>query len=185
MIIVEDIFVDDEVLKGSFCCDLQACRGACCCLEGGRGAPLEDAEVAELRKAYPAVRPYLRPVSIATIERDGLVEGFPGNFATTCIESKECAFVYFDEGIAKCGFERAYQEGKTTWPKPLSCHLFPIRVRRFGREVVRYEHMTECRPAVVLGETLHVKLYAFLKSPLIRKYGEDWYNLLTSKKDAA
>jgi hypothetical protein len=185
MIIVGDIFVDDEVLKASFCCDLQACHGACCCLEGGRGAPLDDGEVGELRRAYQAVRPYLRPISIATIERDGLVEGFPGNYATTCIEKKECAFVYFDEGIAKCAFERAFQEGKTTWRKPLSCHLFPVRVRSFGREVVRYEQMPECRPAVALGESMNLKLYEFLKPSLIRKYGEDWYSLLIAKKDAA
>ena len=176
MFTIGEAVVDDEVRQASFCCDLQRCKGACCCIEGGRGAPLEDDEVLEIEKAYPVVKQYLKPESIRTIEDSGLYEGSPGSFATTCIERRECVFVYFEDGIARCSFERAYNEGKIDWRKPISCHLFPIRIRKFGRDFVRYEQIDECGPGRELGTQQEVKLYDFLKEPLTRKYGPAWYN---------
>ena len=176
MFTIDEIVVEDDVRDSRFCCDLNKCKGVCCCIEGGRGAPLEDDEILEIEKAYPIAKQYLRPESISVIESTGLYEGSPGNFATTCIEHRECVFTYFDKGIARCSFERAYAEGKTDWRKPISCHLFPIRIRKFGMDFVRYEQIDECRSGRESGRLHDVKLHDFLKEPLIRKYGETWYN---------
>jgi hypothetical protein len=178
MIIVDNTFVDEAVTSSAFCCDLQACKGACCCLEGGRGAPLTDEEVPLIAAAFPFAKQYLGGRSLQVIEEDGLVEGWSGSYATPCIDHRECAFVYFDEGIARCAFERAYTEGKTDWRKPLSCHLFPVRVRHVGQTFLRYEQMAECRPARERGAASHITLVDFLKDPLIRAFGEPWYRRL-------
>lgn len=175
MFVIGEAVIDDNVARSTFCCDLQQCKGACCTLQGGRGAPLEDHEVLEIEKAYPIAKRYLGATSLNNIEQWGTHEGHSGNYATPCIQEKECVFAYFDEGIAYCSFERAYEEGLTDWRKPLSCHLFPIRIREFGRDHLRYEQIDECHGGRVLGETQQVSLYNFLKEPLTRKYGEEWY----------
>ena len=178
MFIIGEAHVDDEVFHASFCCDLKSCKGACCCIEGGRGAPLEDHEVLEIERALSSVVQYLSPKSLHAIELQGLYEGQPGDVATTCAEGRECVFVYYDEGIARCSFERAYEEGKTCWRKPLSCHLFPLRIRHLGRDHVVYEQISECEPGRVSGILERTKLHEFLKEPLIRKFGEEWYDSL-------
>ena len=175
MFIIGEAFVDDDVARASFCCDLAVCKGACCSLAGGRGAPLEDFEVSEIDRAYPIVKKYLSERHIRTIEALGLVEGRPGDFATTCISDCECVFTCFEENIAHCAFEKAFLEGQTGWRKPLSCHLFPIRVRRFGREFVRYEQIEECRAGRERGQKEQIMLYDFLRTSLVRKYGYSWY----------
>jgi len=175
MFVIGEAVIDDAVGTASFCCDLKKCKGACCCIEGGRGAPLEDDEVLEIENAYPIVKQYLSENSIRTIEASGLYEGSPGNFATTCIDHRECVFVYFEDGIARCSFERAYEEAKTDWRKPISCHLFPIRVRTFGQDIVHYEQIDECEAGRAKGASDDVQLVDFLKDPLIRKYGKAWY----------
>lgn len=180
MFIIGEAVIDDVVGHASFCCDLGACKGACCAIAGGRGAPLEDDEVLEIEKAFPLVKAYLSQHSLQTIETTGAYEGGPGDFATTCINNRECVFVYYEEGIARCSFERAYLEGKTDWRKPLSCHLFPIRIRKFGQDFVRYEQIEECLPGRERGKTEEVKLHIFLREPLIRKYGEEWYEKFLS-----
>src|SRR5512146_2114708 len=105
MIVIGEAVIDDTVGHVSFCCDLLVCKGACCCISGGRGAPLEDEEVLEIEKAYPIVKQYLSEKSIRTIETSGLVDGRPGDHATMCVDQQECVYVYFDNGIAKCSFE--------------------------------------------------------------------------------
>jgi hypothetical protein len=181
MLLVDSIVVDDEVVTARFCCDVQACAGACCCLEGGRGAPLEDAEVPLLRESYAAAKDYLPSSSREIIEQRGPVEGVPGDYATVCIDRRECVFVYFDRGIAKCSIERAYLEGRTGWRKPLSCHLFPIRFRRFGQDFVRYEQIAECQSARERGAAEDVPLLDFVREALIRKFGEQWYHQLKQR----
>ncbi len=176
MFIIGEAVVEPAVAEVSFSCDLAKCKGACCFLEGGRGAPLEDDEILEIEKAYPRVREYLSRQSISTIESSGMYEGVRGDFATTCINDRECVFAYFEDGIARCSFERAFREQKTDWRKPLSCHLFPVRIRSFGRDVVRYEEIEECHPGRVRGREQEVPLREFLREPLIRKYGEEWYD---------
>jgi hypothetical protein len=175
MFIIGEAVLDNAVAQAWFSCDLERCKGACCTLEGGRGAPLEDDEVLELEKAYPIVKRYLDEKNIRVIEREGMYEGLPGNYATRCIERRECVFVYFEDGIAHCSLEKAYLNGETDWRKPLSCHLFPLRIRREGRDFVRYEVISECAPGRARGLTQKVKLYEFLREALVRKYGKAWY----------
>jgi hypothetical protein len=175
MFVIGQALVEDDVGKASFCCDLDACKGACCCLEGGRGAPLEDCEVGEIRRAFPVVRGYLPDESLRVIDDRGLVEGIPGDYTTPCVGNRECVYVYLDGDVAKCSFERAYLEGKISWRKPISCHLFPIRVRRFGEDFVRYEQIDECAPGRARGENERIRLRHFLKVPLVRRFGEPWY----------
>lgn len=182
MIIVTDTIIDGAVTSSSFCCDLKACKGACCCLEGGRGAPLTDEEVPLLTAAFPAAKEYLSSRNLDVIAREGLVEGWAGSYATPCVEQKECVYVYFDDGIARCAFERAYNEGKIPWQKPISCHLFPIRVGHAGKTYLRYEQMEECLPAREFGKTRDIRLVDFLKDPLIRAFGEPWFALLRDQR---
>jgi hypothetical protein len=173
--------VEDKILTTLFCCDLAVCRGACCTLEGGRGAPVEDHEVREIERAYPAIRPSLRAESLAVIEARGLVEGGTGNFSTPCIDNRECVYVVFVDGIARCAFETAYEDGRTAWPKPLSCHLFPIRVQSAREDVLHYESIHECAGGRARGEAEKVPLPLFLRPALTRKYGEQWMNQLLER----
>jgi len=175
MFIVGEAVIDDDVGAATFCCDLTVCKGACCCIEGARGAPLEDDEVLEIRKAYPSAKQYLSEKSIRAIEAHGLVEGSRGNYATTCVGERECVFVFFENGIARCSFEKAFEDGFTDWRKPISCHLFPIRIRSFGQEFVRYEQIDECEGGRKRGNREKVALTAFLREALTRKYGVRWY----------
>jgi len=173
--VVGNAFIEGAIREASFSCDLPACKGACCCLAGWRGAPLADDEVREIELAYPVIRKYLPPRSVATIEARGLVEGQPGDYATECVDEKECVFVYFEDGIAKCSFERAYLEGSLSWRKPLSCHLFPVRIRFTGREVLHYDEIPECTGGRSRGKAEGVRLYAFLRDSLVRRFGPEWY----------
>ncbi len=188
MFIIGEAAVDDAVAAAHFCCDIELCKGACCTLEGGRGAPLDDDEVLEIVKAYPIIKKYLTEKNVQAIKTTGLYEGTPGEFATNCIEQRECVFVYRENGIAKCSFEKAYEMGEIEWRKPISCHLFPIRIRHFGKDFVRYEVIDECAAARDKGAEQCVPLHDFLKVPLLRKYGEVWYdkfrNYCTSFADA-
>jgi len=181
MIIVDDALVDDEIATATFCCDVAVCKGACCTLPGRRGAPLEDGEVAQIQEAYPAIKGLLPEASVRTIESGGLVEGTPGDFATRCVDDNECVFAYFENGAARCSFEHAFLEGKISWQKPLSCHLFPIRVRHLGRDFIRYEQIEECRAGRTRGEDEQIRLYDFLKTPLARKYGQQWFASLRER----
>lgn len=173
--VVGNTVIERALREASFSCDLQVCRGACCCLAGWRGAPLADDEVREIELAYPVIRKYLPPRNIAAIESKGLVEGKPGDFATECIDEKECVFVYFEDGIAKCCFERAYLDGFLSWGKPLSCHLFPVRVRNAGQDYLHYDEIPECTGGRSRGKAEGVKLYVFLRDSLVRRFGQEWY----------
>jgi hypothetical protein len=174
--IIGEAVVDDAIVHTDFCCDLERCKGACCTLEGGRGAPLEDDEVLEIEKAYPIVKQYLDEKNIRTIETTGLYSGPRGDYATNCIEERDCVFVCYEEAIAKCSFEKAYMNGEIDWQKPISCHLFPIRIRHMGQDFVRYEVIDECAGGRTHGTEEQLKLHDFLEAPLVRKYGEAWYN---------
>ncbi|MCK9407656.1 MAG: DUF3109 family protein [Bacteroidetes bacterium] len=173
MIIIGEISVDTSVSGTKFACDLNVCKGACCTFPGGRGAPLSDAEIIEVERAFPLIKQYLPAEHLAVIERFGLVDGSAGNFATPCVDGKACVFVYFDGDIAKCAFEKAFFEQKSQWQKPLSCHLFPIRVRKDGKEI-HYEYFSECEPALERGKSDNVALHQFVAAPLERAFGTQW-----------
>lgn len=175
---IDDIAVDSSLLTRKFACDLLKCKGACCSLPGGRGAPLLDSEIPEIEAALPEVLPILSEEKRKLISESGFYEGPRGDYATTCVEDEDCVFVYRENGIAKCAIERAYNDGKVSFRKPVSCHLYPIRVGRFGGDILRYHELPECDPAVRKGESENVGVVEFLKTALTRLYGEQWYNKL-------
>ncbi len=168
--------VSEEILERDFVCNLSACKGNCC-IDGDAGAPLSAEETKIMEEIYPKVKPYLRPEGIAAIEAQGTwVKGEDGDFETTLIEGKDCAYVIFDGATALCGIEQAYNEGIVSWKKPVSCHLYPIRVKDFSEfTAVNYDKWDICDDACTLGKELQVPVYKFVKEALVRKFGEDWY----------
>lgn len=172
--------VSEEIIQKDFVCNLSACKGACC-IDGEAGAPLEEAESHILEELYPKIKPFLRPEGIAEIERQGTsIIGEDGELETPLINGADCAYVTFDSrGIALCGIEEAYNQGEITWKKPISCHLYPIRVQDYTEfAAVNYHHWHICDPACSLGKELQVPVYKFVKDALVRKFGEDWYEEL-------
>lgn len=169
--------VSEEIIENDFVCNLTACKGACC-VDGNAGAPVADDETDTLRDIFDQVRPYLRPEGIAAIEEQGpYVKGDDGEWETPLVNGNECAYVTFsDQGVAKCGIEEAYEQGAVSWKKPISCHLYPVRVREYTElTAVNYHKWEICDPACALGEELKVPIYKFVKEALIRKFGADWY----------
>ncbi len=180
MLQIGEILVSDDVIEKEFVCNLDKCKGACC-VEGDYGAPLEEDELAILKKVYPKVKPYLSKEGIAAIEAQGThVLDEDGDLSTPTIGGRECAYAIYDEkNILKCGIEQAHKDGKIDWKKPISCHLYPIRItKKKNFEALNYHKWSICSPACSLGKELHVPVYKFLKEPLIRKYGKAWYNEL-------
>jgi hypothetical protein len=181
VIAIDNILVSDLVVEEQFVCDLLKCKGGCC-EDGDAGAPLEKDEMDRLKEVYPAVKPYLTPEGSREIESRGYYN-YDQEFGwvTPTIGGKMCAYGIRDaHGVIKCGIEQAYCDGKITWKKPISCHLYPIRISKTRtHEVVNYEpRETMCKPGCTLGKRLKVPAYSFLKEALIRKYGEDFYNAL-------
>ncbi len=171
--------VSEDVLEKEFVCNLSACKGQCC-IDGDAGAPLDKEETVILDQIYDKVKPYLRPEGIEAIEAQGKwVVGEDGELETTLIEGKECAYVIFDGATALCAIEQAYNEGIVEWKKPISCHLYPIRIKEYSSfSAVNYNKWHICDDACTLGKELEVPVYKFLKEPLIRKYGQSWYTEL-------
>ena len=184
MISIENKLVSDAVIQDQFVCDLSSCKGGCC-EDGDAGAPLEVEELDELIKYYPAIKKYLTPEGIKVIETQGKYL-FDSEFGwvTPTIKGKMCSYGRVDEnGIIKCGIEQAFNAGEINWKKPISCHLFPIRIKKSklnpDTDYVNYEPRTDlCKAACKLGKKLKVPVYLFLKDAIIRKYGEDFYAAL-------
>lgn len=180
MIQVDDVILSSELFTTHFVCDLTSCKGACC-VEGDAGAPLEFEEIEQLEDHLEEILPFLTAKGKQRIEEQGVFEvDTDGEYVTPLNDGKECAFTTFDDkGIAKCGIEEAYRSGKTNFMKPLSCHLYPIRVSRLGEyDALNYHQWDICKPACDCGIKLKVKVYEFLKQPLITKYGKAWYDQL-------
>lgn len=180
MIVIDNTIISDEIKDNFFVCNLTSCKGACC-VEGDLGAPLEMDELKMLDQIYEEVRPYLSEKGRNAIEEQGkYIRDFEGDYSTPVTHTKECAYaIYDDNGILKCGIEQAYNDGKIAYKKPISCHLYPIRITKYDDfEAVNYHRWQICNAACSLGNELKVPLYKFLKEPLIRKYGETWYNRL-------
>jgi hypothetical protein len=183
MIEVKNTLVHEDIVSENFVCNLNKCKGICC-IEGDSGAPLERSELAILDEIYPSVKPYMTEKGIAVIEEFGTsVKDFEGDYTTPCVDTnKECAYVIMENGINKCSIEKAYEDGKIAWKKPISCHLYPIRITNYPEfEVLHYDRWNICSPACSFGNELKVPVYQFLKEPLIRKYGAEWYNELVEK----
>jgi len=171
--------VSEEILEEAFVCDLSACKGACC-VEGSAGAPLEEEETRVLDSIYPKVRPYLRPEGIRAINAQGThVKGADGDWETPLVDGRECAYVVFKGGVAQCGIEIAQKAGAVSWKKPVSCHLYPVRVREYTQiTAVNYHQWHICDAACSLGQKLKVPVYKFVREALIRKFGNGWYEEL-------
>jgi hypothetical protein len=169
--------ISQDLLEKDFVCNLSACKGACC-IEGDAGAPLEEEEVQLLKDIYPKVKPFLREEGVKAIEAQGTsVKDWDGEMVTPLVNGKECAYVIFDaNGITKCGIEKAHEAGEVDFKKPVSCHLYPIRVTKYSRfDALNYHKWEICSPACTLGKELEVPVYKFVKDALVRKYGEEWY----------
>jgi len=183
MLVIGNTRVSDDIKEKHFVCHLEKCKGACC-VEGDLGAPLEESELDKLDQIYPEVKPYLSSKGIEAIEKEGTyILDEEGDYSTTTINRKECAFaVYDNQNILKCGIELAYQDGKTDFQKPISCHLYPIRVSKFkDYDALNYDQWSICKDACTLGESLGIRVFEFLKEPLIKRFGEDWYKELVEE----
>ncbi len=176
MFAVENVLVTDELLDAPFACHLGVCKGGCC-VQGDSGAPLDPEEREELENILPQVRKYLRPEAIEIIDRSGVWEETePQHYATTCVGDAECVFVTYDGPVAKCAIEKAFFKKEITFRKPVSCHLYPLRAERFGDvDALNYEQIPLCKPAIKNGAKNNIQLQNFLRDPLVRKYGEAWY----------
>ena len=181
MIAIDDKLVSDEVVAEQFVCDLNKCKGGCC-VDGDAGAPLEKSELEKINEVFEKVVPYLHPEGLAEINKHGRYR-YDREFGwvTPTLGTKICVYGYRDKaGIVKCAFEQAYYDGVIDWKKPISCHLYPIRIKKSkDYEYVNYEPREDlCAPGCALGKQLKVPAYVFLKESIIRKYGEEFYAAL-------
>lgn len=181
LISIDNTLVSDEIISEEFVCNISKCKGECC-VAGEAGAPLEKDEVTFLEKNYSKIKPFLNKKGIKSIESQGVfVKGLDGDLETPLVEGKECAYTVFsDSGVASCGIEKAHQQGVISFQKPISCHLYPIRVQNYeSMTAVNYHSWSICSDACSLGKSLKVPVYVFVKTALIRKFGEKWYSELT------
>lgn len=177
MIQIDDALLSEDLFSKRFVCDLGACKGACC-VEGDSGAPLEAEEVGLLEEALEDIKPYMRQEGIDRVEETGVFTiDVDGEYVTPLVNDEECAFVSFDNnGTAKCSIEQAHRDGKTDFLKPISCHLYPIRVTQLKDYVaLNYHYWPICDPARSCGAKLDVKVFKFLKEPITRKFGEVFF----------
>ena len=179
MIPLENTLISDYLKDIFFCCDLPACKGACC-IEGDAGAPLEEEEITILEDHLDRIRPFMSKNGIEAVEESGVFEyDESGEIVTPLVKGGECAYVYFEKGIARCAIEKAFEEKAIPFPKPISCHLYPVRIKKArDNELVNYHKWPICNSALVKGLEEKLPLYRFLESSLTRKYGRSWYNQL-------
>jgi hypothetical protein len=181
VIAIENVLISDEIVESQFVCDLDKCKGGCC-EDGDAGAPLTKEELDFVNSNYEKVKPYMTSEGIAVTEKTGRYE-YDREFGwvTPTVGGKICAYgIRNKQGVIMCAFEQAFNDGKTDWKKPISCHLYPIKIKKTKEyEMLNYEPREGmCSPACVLGKKLKVPTYIFLKDALIRKYGEDFYGVL-------
>lgn len=183
MIAIDNTLISDQVVKEQFVCDLTKCKGACC-VDGDAGAPLNKAELKNIDEVFDKVLPYLNKESRDELDKQGrYVYNKEFGWVTPTIESRICVYGIVDkQGIVKCGIEQAYLDGKVKWKKPISCHLFPVIITKSKdgiTEFVNYEPREDnCKAACALGKKLKVPVYQFLKEPLVRKFGQQFYDAL-------
>ncbi|HDP76552.1 MAG TPA: DUF3109 family protein [Bacteroidales bacterium] len=176
MIEIDGKVISSKIFENKFCCDLPRCLGKCC-VYGDSGAPLTPDEALYLEQIIDKVRPYMTNEGIATIQEQGIaLTDSDGDLVTPLIDGKECAFTVFENGIATCAIEKAWNDGKIDFQKPLSCHLYPIRVKEYSNfTAINYHQWEVCTPARELGKQINLPVYKFLKDALIRAYGKEFY----------
>ncbi|WP_169304686.1 DUF3109 family protein [Chloroherpeton thalassium] len=174
---VQGVLVEKEVLREQFKCDLACCKGICC-VEGELGAPVQSAEIDDIERNIENILRYLPEKNVSVIQKKGFYEAYKGDLYLQTVAGKECVFALKNaQGIVTCGIEAAFYEGQSDFLKPISCHLFPIRVKKkFGMDCLVYEYIPECNEARTVGQRIGLPVYAFIKPALIRKYGEAWYH---------
>ncbi|MDC0872700.1 DUF3109 family protein [Flavobacteriaceae bacterium] len=180
MISIENTLVSEDLVSKEFVCNISKCKGVCC-VAGEAGAPLEKDEVDFLHKNYSKIKPYLNDKGTQAIEEQGVfVKGLDGDFETPLVKGEECAYTVFSKnGTASCGIEKAYQQGVIDFQKPISCHLYPVRVQQYDKmTAVNYHSWSICSDACSLGDSLKIPVYQFVKKALIRKFGKAWYQAL-------
>jgi hypothetical protein len=179
MLQIDDTIISLDIIEKIFFCDVSKCKGACCVI-GDSGAPLKQEEGAILKDIYPVLKPFLRQEGMDAIEKQGIyVIDFDGDMVTPLVNNKECAYTIFEQGIAKCAIEKAYNEKIISFHKPISCHLYPIRVTKYSRfDALNYHVWDICKSAANPKPINCLPLYVFLKQPLVREYGKEWYKQL-------
>ncbi len=179
MITIDNTIISDDLIEKEFVCDLKKCKGECC-VSGDEGAPLEEEEISLLEDYIDRIKPYMTEQGKRVIEKTGIFDyGASGEFVTPLVNDCECAFTIFKDGIAFCAIEKAFLEKKIKFQKPISCHLYPVRIQKYkDYEAVNYHQWHICKSATRTGRNLGVPVYEFLKEPLIRKFGEKWYKKL-------
>jgi len=185
MISIGKTIVSEEVINKQFSCNLGKCYGECC-VQGDSGAPLEEEEIGIIEDLLDDIIPYMTKDGIEVAKLKGVFDyDEDGDYVTTLVNEKECAFVYFENNIALCAIEKAYLEGDIKYRKPISCHLYPIRITKYASfEAVNYHKWDICDLALIQGKQEKTPLYKYLKEPLIRKYGKDWYRTLEQEVDS-
>ena len=185
MIQIQQTLISDDIFEEEFICDLCRCKEQCC-IDGESGAPITKEEYTEINEILPEIWDDLSPKAQELINEQGIAyTDYDGELVTSIIKGEECVFTFFDEnGVCKCAIDNAYREGRISVQKPISCHLYPIRLKEYEEfTAVNYNRWSICEPAVDLGRKNGVPLYRFLKEPLIRKFGEDWYNEVCEAAD--
>ena len=180
MLEIGHTIVSLDILEKKFLCDLLKCKGACC-VEGDSGAPVTPEEVEAIVGAYSEIEPFITDTHRAEIKKQGFaVVDLDGDLVTPLVNNRQCVYTFEEKGILKCAIEKAFINGKTNFRKPVSCHLFPIRITKYKRfDAVNYQQIDICKPGRQCGKSEELPLYVFLKEPLIRNYSEEWYEQLT------
>ena len=177
---VGGILISSEILTECFCCDYEKCKGICC-VEGDAGAPVTMDEIAGIEDSLDTVWPMLSASAQSVIDRQGVAyTDKDGDLVTSIVQGKDCVFTCYDGDNCLCALEKVFREGKTKFCKPISCALYPIREKRFDGGLIglNYNRWAVCADAVKKGNALHLRVYQFLKEPLIRRFGEAWYQEL-------
>lgn len=180
MIEIDGKIVSDEILTECFACDISQCKGMCC-VEGNAGAPLDIDEVDILEEEFPNYKQYLTPDGLAAVEEQGfMVVDIDGDYTTPLINDAECAYSYCENGVTLCAIERAYLNGECSFRKPISCHLYPVRLVNFsnGEVGLNYHRWEVCKSACKLGQEFKMPVYKAVKDAIIRRFGEDFYAAL-------
>lgn len=186
MLVIENTIISENVVDIRFVCDLDCCNGHCC-VEGDAGAPLEEEEVSILEDIIDIIKLYMSDKGAGVISKEGVFDyDSAGELVTPLINGKECAFTVFtNDGTAECAIEKAFDDKKISYPKPISCHLYPIRLTNLkDHQAVNYHKWYICHSALKKGEELDIPVYKFLEEPLIRKFSKQWYNALVKKIDS-
>lgn len=178
---LDKYIIDDRIFSTKFFCDLDKCKGACCTLKGTVGAPVLKEETDKIYRILPKISKYLTKKNLDVIENEGIFIKGKKEYNLNTVDGDDCVFSIYEEGIAKCAIQKAYNEGEVDFRKPISCYLFPIRVSGEKRNVLRYEYMYECNDALDLGKEKNISIFEFARDAIINEYGEEFFNELKDK----